>query len=388
MLDFFGVGMNETFTENHIDHRDHARYRAVRDVTHAVGLVEDLLPKSRPVPSPVALLLSASTERWDFAGVATDSAGHDLFGPKFRKGRLNAHIDRLGLWTALTFLGSSPDLLMEEDVTEKGLKEYKVLIIVGDCMPPDLAPAIEAWVRRGGVVLATANAGRYDPYHTPTAAFEKLFGLDGRQSEERTAFFRPRQELPFLKPFDHIACPGGALPQLGTFERIVPAKDATVLARFRDGKGPAIIERRLGKGHVFYVAALPGVAYLWSALQPPAVPDRGPNTHSIPTEFNAGSRALLELVLRAAGVRPTVEATPALIDARLLRAPGGYVLPVANYQEKVGEKVVLRLRTEGKIRKATSAYHGELSVTEEEKGVLITIPSLGYGDVLRLDAAE
>ncbi len=57
MLDFFGIGMNETFTENHIDHRDRARYRALRDVTHAVGLVEDLLPKSRPVASPVALLL-------------------------------------------------------------------------------------------------------------------------------------------------------------------------------------------------------------------------------------------------------------------------------------------------------------------------------------------
>ena len=73
MLDFFGIGMNETFTENHIDHRDHARYRALRDVTHAVGLVEDLLPQSRPVASPVALLVSASTERWDYAGIATDS---------------------------------------------------------------------------------------------------------------------------------------------------------------------------------------------------------------------------------------------------------------------------------------------------------------------------
>ncbi len=58
MLDFFGIGMNETFTENHIDHRDHSRYRAIRDVTHAVGLVEDLLPKAKPVPSPVALLLA------------------------------------------------------------------------------------------------------------------------------------------------------------------------------------------------------------------------------------------------------------------------------------------------------------------------------------------
>jgi hypothetical protein len=388
MLDFFGIGMNETFTENHIDHRDHARYRALRDVTHAVGLVEDLLPKSRPVSSPVALLLSASTERWDFAGVASDSGGHDLFGTNFRKMRLNSHLDRLGLWTALTFLGVSPDLLMEEDVIEKGLKDYKVLVVVGDCLPPSLAPALETWVRKGGVVLATANAGRYDSYRTPTPVFAKLFGLEKRQTEERAAFFRPRQELPFLKPFDHIVCPGGALPQLGTLERTTPAKDVTVLAHFKEDRGPAILESRLGAGHVFYVAALPGVAYLWSALQPPAVPDRGPSTHSIPTEFNLGARALLQLVLKAAHVDPIVEATPSLVDARLLKAPGGYILPIANYHQEVGQKVRLRLRIDGKVRKVTSAYHGELPLKEEQEHLLVTIPALGFGDVLRLDGAE
>jgi hypothetical protein len=277
---------------------------------------------------------------------------------------------------------------MEEDVNDKGLKDYKVLVVVGDCLPPALAPAIEAWVRQGGVVLATANAGRYDPYRQATPVFEKLFGLQARQSEERITFFRPRQELPFLQPFDHIACPGGPLPQLATRERILPVKDATVLARFQDSKEPAILDHRLGKGHVIYVAALPGVAYLWSALQPPAVPDRGPNTHSIPTAFNTGARSLLALVLHAAHVQPVVSAKPDLVDARLLKAPGGYILPIANYQKLVGDKVTLRIRMEDKISKATSAYHGELEMKEDNGHIVVTIPTLGYGDVLRLDAAK
>jgi hypothetical protein len=388
MLDFFGIGMNETFTENYIDHRDHARYRAIRDVSHAVGLVEDLLPNSRPVPSPVALLLSASTERWDFAGVAEDSAGQALFGPNFRKMRLNSHLDRLGLWTALTFLGAPPDLIMEEDVSAKGLKDHKVLVIVGDCLPPSLAPAIEEWVRKGGVVLATANAGRYDPYRTPTTAFENLFGLRSRQTEERATFFRPRQELPSLQPFDQIDCPGSALPQLGTFERVAAAKDARILAHFKNDKSAAFVDRPLGKGHLFYVAALPGVAYLWSALQPPAVPDRGPTAHSIPTQFNPGAKALLELVLKAARVQPVIEAKPALVDARLLKAKGGYILPIANYHERIGLTVTLRIRGADKIRKATSAYHGDLSIQEDKGCVVLTLPSLGYGDLIRLDVPE
>jgi hypothetical protein len=384
LLDFFALGLNETFAENYIDHRAHERYRAVREVTHAVGLVEDLLPKSRPTPSPVALLVSASTERWDFAGVAEDSADHAPFGPNFRKLRLNAHMDRLGLWTALTFLGASPNLLMEEDVTEKGLKDYKVLVVVGDSLPPELAPVLEAWVRQGGVVLATANAGRYDPYHQATPVFEELFGLQSRHSDERVSFFRPRQEMPLLKPFDRIVCPGGELPQLGTREQIVPAKDAAVLARFVGDKAPAIVDRRLGKGHILYVAALPGVAYLWSALQPPILPDGS----TVPTQFNKGAQSLLQLVLRAAHVQPAIEATPALLDARLLQAPEGYILPLANYQNEVGQKVTLRLRIGDKIAKVTSAYHGELAMTEDNGRIVVTIPSLGYGDVLRLDRAK
>lgn len=388
MLDFFSIGMNETFNENYIDHRAHSRYCAIRDVTHAIGLVEDLLPRARPSPSPVALLLSAGTERWDFAGIAEDSGGLALNGPNFRKVRLNAHMDRLGLWTALTFLGASPDLIVEEDVSENGLKDYKVLIVVGDCLPPSLAPVIEAWVRRGGVVLATANAGRYDPYHEPTPVFEELFGLQSRQSEERITFFRPRQELPLLQPFDRIVCPGGLLPQLATHERITPAKDATVLARFQDGTSPAILDRRLGKGHILYVAALPGVAYLWSAMQPPAAPDLAPSTHFLPTAFNTGARSLLQLVLHAAHVQSAIEATPSLVDARLLKAPGGYIIPIANYQNKVGEKMTLRIRLDDKIAKVTSAYHGELPIKEDNGRIIVTIPALRYGDVLRLDTAK
>jgi hypothetical protein len=41
----------------------------LRDVTHGVGFVEDLLPTARRVPSSVALLISESTERWDVAAM-------------------------------------------------------------------------------------------------------------------------------------------------------------------------------------------------------------------------------------------------------------------------------------------------------------------------------
>jgi hypothetical protein len=385
MLDFFGIGLNESFTENHIDHRAHSRFRALRDVTHAVGLVEDLLPQAKAVPSKVALLVSESTERWDFAGIAGDMAGHAYFGPDFRKTRLHYHLERLGLWQALTFLGSSPDLLIEEDVKAPLLKGYRVLIVVGDSLPPELAPVLEKWVRGGGVLLATAGAGRFDAYRAANKALLALLGLQARTTEERTPFIRPRQELPFLKPLGTLAGEGWEMPQLATRERVTPVKGVEVRARFKDDKTPALLERKLGKGRIFYVAGLPGVAYLYSALLPPRVPARGPCTHSVPTAFDKGAAALVRLVLKAGKVQPAIVAEPALIDARLLKAPKGFVLPLANYHDKVGQKVTLSVQVGTPIKKATSAYHGELAVKNEKGRVRITIPKLGYGDVLRLE---
>ena len=384
MLDFFGVGMNETFTENYIDHRAVSRFKALRDVTHCVGFVEDLLPQARAVQSPVALLVSDSTERWDFAGVALDMAGHAHFGPDFRKTRLHFHLERLGLWTAFTFLGVSPDLLIEEDVSVKGLKGYKVLVLVGDCLPPKLAPVLEEWVRGGGVLLATAGCGRFDEYRQQTKVFETLFGLEKRTTEEKTTFIRPRQELPFLKPVSAVRGARWEMPGLATLEKIGTSKDNFVLANFKDDESPAVVARPLGKGKVYYVAALPGLAYLWSALQPPAVPDRGPGTHSVPTAFDPGVKALLQVVLTEAAIEPEILAYPALIDARLLKAPGGYVLPIANYNATVGQKVTFSVKIDRAITKVVSAYHGELAAKREKDRLVFTIPSLGYGDVLRL----
>jgi hypothetical protein len=387
MLDFFGIGMNETFTENHIDHRDRDRYRAIRDVTHSIGLVEDILAEGRVVSSQVALLVSESTERWDFAGIALDGAGHAHFGPNFRQTRTIHHLERLGLWTALTFAGASPDLVVEEDLTAEGLAAYKLLVLVGDCLPPEAVPVLEAWVRGGGVLLATAGTGRFDRYKQPIADYEQLFGMTSRTTDDRVTFMRPRQELAFLEPIDGVSINlFPKLPALATRERIALAADATDLAYFDSDDTPGLVERRIGSGVMVYVAARPGLAYLWRALQPPLVPDRANNTHSIPEAFDEAARFVVESSMDAAGVARQVRAEPGLIDARVIAGPQGWAVPVANYHNTVGQNVTLTIKLEGTPTRVTSAYHGELPfAVEESGGLIVTIPALGYGDMLRID---
>ena len=385
MLDFFGIGMNETFTENYIDHRDRERFRSLRDVTHAIGFVEDLLPQSTVVPSRVALLVSESTERWDMAGIAADQAGHNLFGADFRKTRMVHHLERLGIWKALTFLGSTPDLLTELDIHPSTLRDYQVLIVVGDSLPPATAQLAEQWVKDGGVLLATANAGTHDAYHRPQTVWSELCGVASHETIARETFFRPRQELPFLKPHSTLVGAGWEMPQLATFERIKPAAGVEILAKFKDDNSAAFITRKLGKGRTFWCAALPGVASLWSATQPPSVPDRGPGTHTVPTNFDPGARALLETVLKAANVEPLVRCEPRQLDLRLLRANRGYILPIANYEPTVGQRATITVNAPGAIKKVSSAWHGPLPLQRDGDRVTITLPALGYGDIVRLD---
>jgi hypothetical protein len=298
----------------------------------------------------------------------------------------------LGIWKALTFAGASPDLVTEQDVIAGKLDGYRAVVLVGDHWPRELVPALERWVKAGGVALATAGSGQKDAYGEPMKEWHALAGLKSVKTEMRETFLRPRQELAFLKPLDCLTTGPGKLemPVLATRERIEPGKDVEVGTRFESDNSPAIVTRALGKGQITYCATHPGLAFLWSGLQPPAVPDRGPNTHTPPTGWNPLAFVFLyrdAIVLQ--GISRPIEATPLghgyWFDTRLLEAPRGYVLPIANYSAEVGGKVRLTVKVSKPVRKVISAYHGELKHEAGEGKVTFTIPALGYGDVLRLE---
>ena len=387
-IDFFAICMNEGWSENYVDHRDHQRYKDIRDVTYSVGLIEDVLPTSNVVASPVGVLFSDSTERWDRAGMIRDMLIYTDFDPAYHTLRLNYHLERVGLWKALTFAGSSPDLLVEDDLNSALLGGYKVLFVVGDSIDPAKVPALEAWVKSGGVLVATASAGRYGMYKDANPAFLKLLGIELSRVEEKAVFLRPRLELPFQKPITMVtgdATGGKEMAVISIDQRIKLVDGGKTLATFKNDSAPAVVVREVGQGKVYYVASLPGLAYLWAATQPPMVADRATNVHVVPTKFDAGADALLRSVLTAAGVDPLVSSDGGLIDTRLIQGKNAYVLPLANYNEAVGKDVTLSIKLPAAPKVATSSYQGKLTGKYENGRFIVTVPKLGFGDVLRLD---
>ena len=123
------------------------------------------------------------------------------------------------------------------------------------------------------------------------------------------------------------------MPVLALKDNVTAMPNATVTATFADGK-PAVIISTHGKGRSIFIAALPGVAYLWSAYQnvggKTLVPSRGPSSHLELSGFNAAAAGLI--VPLAKGVLSSIDAGDAKIDARLLSSPNGYAIPIANYE--------------------------------------------------------
>ncbi len=377
-LDYFGIGINSTFTENYIDFRDIDRYAAIRDVNYAVGLVEDILPESRVVPSKVALILSDSTERWDFSGLAKDKASLNVFGAGYKKLRNCYHLDRVGIYYALVNESRPPDLLIEEDLVNGWLDKFEVAYWVGDCIEPKAFEPIAEWVRGGGHLVATAGAFRLDSYRRSLPAGAEFLGLTSATLDERETFFRPQLELPYLQPLDHV----GDMPVFGVIDRVNAAESAEVVSRFANG-GPAVIQRKLGKGRITYIAALPGVTYLYSAHLPPQPPPRGIWSHQLLVNFNADAGRLITDPVR--DVATSVEVDGGRLDARLLKSPNGYAIPLANYSPDTDAELTLTLRGLPPIKRVVSAVRGELLMEKTAGGGIVVRYAPGIGDMLRVE---
>ena len=277
-------------------------------------------------------LLSDSTERWDFAPIAADKALLNPFGNNYKKTRLSYHLDRVGIYYALVHGSRSPDLLIEEDVLDGHLKNYRVAYWIGDCVNPKLLKPLEEWVAQGGHFFIES------------------------------------------------------MPVFAATDQVEIGPDAKAVASFKSG-APAVVERNLGKGKITYIAALPGVTYLWSAYQPPLVPSRGPSSHMQLTNFNPDAgRWILGTVGTAKEVTSNVEAEGAWFDARLLKSPKGYAVPLANYSADTQKPVILTIRGVKGITKIISANQGELKIERLGDEAVKINYTAGIGDILRIEA--
>ena len=93
----------------------------------------------------------------------------------------------------------------------------------------------------------------------------------------------------------------------------------------------------------------------------------------------------IEILLDKSGVKPVVKASLANIDARLIKGPKVYILPVANYSDKIDQPCTLTVAIGEPVAEVVSSYNGKLSFKQADGKVVIEVPKLGYGEMVRVN---
>lgn len=361
-------------------------WRANAEVVREIGGAEDLLLSATAAPAEVAILYSSSSDAW------TINRNH-AFG-----------FNRMHTWMALAHAQIPVDFLGERQVERGGLEDYKVCYVDGPNLTREAARRLSEWVTAGGVLYLSAEAASRDEYNRPLEVFTLQLPAQRDTLETLQPFLNSGSYVHILTPRDRVVAEGVASDVLSVLQHQTPHEGSDVLATFEDGSA-AIVRSKVGNGMIYSAGFLPALDYIRQAvvarrgLQASRIDeeDAAANRTAAPTptlnipeqaaiansatdtrldrsynpwEFPAEVRELILQPVRAAGVDPALKCNVPLVDAVLLQAENGAVIPIANYTLEPIAKVEFRLRSPRPITRLESIHHGDIAFESSENGIV------------------
>ena len=300
-IDNFWIAPAENFTENYVAWGYTDTFRTIHEAIYDSAEVENISVGGTPRPARVAIVLSKAT---DFnESRLTVSPAQDQFAS--RCGNAGAVMqticrkDQQMLYLALRHAQHGVELITEDDITEgvKGkdiLADYDVIYFAGEWVDNHAARKLDAWVKNGGVLYATAGLGHLNQFNQPEPALLATLGLKSVAVEKNAYQLRPLLELPLVKPIDTITLDDGetipavAMKQVLTVD---PASGARVVGKWNDG-GAAVTVRDYGKGKAIAVGTLAGHSYFKTGTKPIPFARGGYKNHYTPVDFDSAATKL------------------------------------------------------------------------------------------------
>jgi len=366
-------------------------WRANAEIVREIGGAEDLLLTAAAKRAEAAILYSSSSDAW------TSKRNH-AYG-----------FNRMHTWMALAHAQIPVDFVAERQVERGGLAGYTVCYLSGPNLTRDAAQELSAWVRAGGVLFLSAGAASRDEFNRPLDAFDSLLPASREPLEELQRYLNSGAYVHILQPKDSVSAEDSELEVLSVRQRQTLKDGAETLATFADGS-PAIVRARASEGMIYSAGFLPALDYIKQAVvsrrallaekenakeaaanrdsnpTPPvdpsskeasenAVGDARLERSRNPWEFPAKVRELILHPVRAAKVAPPLKCSVSLVDAVVLHADNGVVIPLANYTLTPLEKVDFSLRVERPIDRIETVHHGQIEFEPDKSGkVTFSIP--------------
>ena len=171
------------YTENHVSLP--RMYLEVRRSIYELSAFEDIVQDGQIRWGVTALWYSGTGDVWgDYA--RPSDAGKRL------------------LYAAIRHQQLALDIVDEEDALRGTLQGYKALYLTDAHVSDAASTAIADWVRRGGHVFATANAGMFNQFDQPNRILRELLGIEqaGVDTPADSRVVLDKRNLPLAKVFD------------------------------------------------------------------------------------------------------------------------------------------------------------------------------------------
>lgn len=332
-IDSFGVAPEERSTENYVAWTYPDTFRVIHESIYDAAEAEKLQAGGKVRPARVAVVTGKATD-FNESRVMVDKA-KDPFLARCQNApaQINQIICRKEqqmLYLGLRHAQHAVDLITEDDIAElDSLKNYDVVYFAGEWIDRRAVAKLDAWVKAGGVLYASAGVGHLNEFNQPEPAMLGLLGLKAAPLTKNVAVIRTLLELPLLELIDTIEVGGKKLPAVGMRQVLTP-ESAKVIGTWADG-APAVTVREHGKGKVFAVGTLIGTAYMRSAVRVQPWARGGRHTLYNPTDFDPHLSRLVRLGVDARKPEQAVVCSHACAEGVLIDSPKGTLLTLVNW---------------------------------------------------------
>jgi hypothetical protein len=375
-------------------------WRANAEVVREIGGAEDLLLSAKADPAEVAILYSSSTDAW-------------TLGRNYAFG-----FDRMHTWMALAHAQIPVDFVAERQVERGALKNYKVCYLSGPNLTRAAAQRLSEWVSAGGVLYLSAGAASLDEFNRPLDTLDSQLPAERDPVETLQPYLNSGSYAYILQAKDHAVADGATLEVLSVRQRQTPHTDSEVLAKFDDGSA-AIVRSTVGRGMIYSAGFLPALDYIKQAVvarrallaEHASANEIAANRTSAPTptleasdrpaaikpttdirlersynpwDYAAEVRELILQPVRAASIDPPLTCNTPLVDAILLQADNGAVIPLANYTLLPLDKVEFNLRSQRAIARIESIHRGAIEFATDGSGVVTFSLPLDASDYIKV----
>ena len=258
-------------------------YKAIKKVTFTVGAIDKNLMETAPAKGDAAQLWSEASDVWNLFE-------DNPFGK-----------ERVYLNLLLRHCQYRIDTVSVRDL-DTVLNDYKLLFVSDSHLERKYAPAIEAWVKKGGTLFLTAGALQFDELNRPLGLLKKL-GIANSKLELVQKSGRASFDMTKLKP---LAVYQGVPLTVGI-------------------QNPLTQYRKFGKGTIISWGFFPGISYIGQGKQ---IADAPRSLLNFPEAHrNSIKNAKLP-------VKPRIVSDNYLIETGLLESKKADIIVISNWSGK------------------------------------------------------